>query len=169
MKISGAKMSKIDLDKLLQRKEVIEEINRHLWLESEKAGENIGFDEAAKDWFNRFSAAWMKYHLSKRKASLKRSPSTPVKKKAAARTRKTARACVVTQGRVRWFMTPSSHLLACPRNRYVVPISAVKPRPMTAQIGREALLADPPTDPRPAPAAPAPRAPDPSRVRHPAG
>ena len=51
-----------DHKKLLENKEVIEEINRHLWIESEKAGYDIGFDKAAEDWLTRYSAEWLKYH-----------------------------------------------------------------------------------------------------------
>ena len=51
-----------DQKKLLENKEVIEEINRHLWIESEKAGHDIGFNKAAEDWMARFSGEWLKYH-----------------------------------------------------------------------------------------------------------
>ncbi len=50
---------------LLKDKRVIEEINRHLWIESEKAGYDIGFERAAEDWLKRFSGEWIKYHMSK--------------------------------------------------------------------------------------------------------
>lgn len=53
--------------KLLKDKRVIEEINRHLWIESEKAGRDIGFNQAAEDWLKNFSKAWMDYHLPKKK------------------------------------------------------------------------------------------------------
>ena len=49
--------------KLLNNREVVEEINRHLWIESEKAGRDIGFQVAAEDWLNRFAIEWLKYHL----------------------------------------------------------------------------------------------------------
>ena len=49
---------------LLKDKRVIEEINRHLWIESEKAGYDIGFERAAEDWLKRFSGEWIKYHTS---------------------------------------------------------------------------------------------------------
>ena len=48
--------------KLLENKEVVEEIHRHLWIESEKAGRDIGFEKAAEDWLTRFSGEWLKYH-----------------------------------------------------------------------------------------------------------
>jgi hypothetical protein len=55
---------KYDPKELLKDKRVIEEINRHLWIESEKAGHDIGFERAAEDWLKRFSAEWVKYHMS---------------------------------------------------------------------------------------------------------
>jgi len=58
--------------KLLKNRKVIEEINRHLWIESEKVGYDIGFDAAASDWLKRFSKIWMQYHLPKRKAPAKK-------------------------------------------------------------------------------------------------
>ena len=57
--------------KLLKDRKVIEEIHRHQWLESERAGYDIGFDRAAEDWLARFSKAWMDYHMPKQKASSK--------------------------------------------------------------------------------------------------
>ena len=56
-------MGNVDLEKLLSDKRVIEEINRHLWIESEKAGHDIGFDQAREDWLKRFSKTWMEYHM----------------------------------------------------------------------------------------------------------
>lgn len=48
---------------LLKDPRVVEEIKRHLWIESEKAGYDIGFDRAADDWLTRFSGEWIKYHM----------------------------------------------------------------------------------------------------------
>ena len=53
-------MAKTANGSLLEDKNAIEEINRHRWIESEKAGKDIGFDEASSDWLNRFSDAWIK-------------------------------------------------------------------------------------------------------------
>ena len=64
--------NKVPNQHLLKNRKVIEEINRHLWIESEKAGFDIGFDKAAEDWLIRFSKAWMKYHLPKRTSKLKK-------------------------------------------------------------------------------------------------
>ena len=58
---------------ILKDKRVVEEIQRHQWIESEKAGSNIGFDQAAADWLEHFSKAWMDYHMPKRKSPLKSS------------------------------------------------------------------------------------------------
>jgi hypothetical protein len=52
---------------LLRDERVKEEIGRHRWIESEKAGTDIGFDRAAEDWLNRFSDAWVKSNLNLKK------------------------------------------------------------------------------------------------------
>lgn len=58
----------IDNKDLLRNKKVVEEINRHLWIESEKAGYDIGFEQAAVDWLENFSKAWMNYHMPQKPA-----------------------------------------------------------------------------------------------------
>ena len=63
---------------LLKDKRVIEEINRHLWIESEKAGYDIGFEKAADDWLKKYSAEWKNYHMSEKsdnKAKTRRAKS----------------------------------------------------------------------------------------------
>ncbi len=52
----------MDREKLFQDKEVLEEINRHKWLRSEMVGYDIGFDVAAKDWFENYASAWIAHH-----------------------------------------------------------------------------------------------------------
>jgi hypothetical protein len=37
-----------------------EEINRHKWIESEKAGHDIGFEHALTDWIVKHRAKWRK-------------------------------------------------------------------------------------------------------------
>ncbi len=54
---------------LLKNPEVVKEIHRYLWVESEKAGRDLGFEWAAEDWLKRFSKAWMEYHNPKTKSS----------------------------------------------------------------------------------------------------
>ena len=56
-------MDNNEQEKLLSDRRVVEEINRHLWLESEKAGRNIGFEQAKEDWLKKFSKAWIEYHM----------------------------------------------------------------------------------------------------------
>ena len=58
-------MATIEREKLLQVKEVIDEINRYKWLQSELAGFDVGFQKAADDWFQKYAAAWVAYHLPK--------------------------------------------------------------------------------------------------------
>ena len=41
--------------------EVIREIQRHKWLESEKAGRDIGGNRAALDWMKRHYDQWKKH------------------------------------------------------------------------------------------------------------
>lgn len=55
-------MVKVKNIELLKNAEVLEEINRHRWIESEKAGTDLSFETAAKDWLERFSDGWIAYH-----------------------------------------------------------------------------------------------------------
>ncbi len=64
--IGMAKMSK---EELLKNPRVIEEIKRHLWIESEKVGHDIGFEKAADDWITKFSAGWVKHYMSDKNKS----------------------------------------------------------------------------------------------------
>lgn len=86
-------MLDITNQKLLKNKKAVEEINRHRWIESEKAGCDIGFETASVDWLEKFSGAWMQYHMPKRTpkrkaqsyiakpAKSKRAPSSKAAKK----------------------------------------------------------------------------------------
>lgn len=38
------------------------EIRKHKWIESEKAGREIGFATAAFDWITQYGQAWLHYH-----------------------------------------------------------------------------------------------------------
>ncbi len=51
---------------LLQNSQVVEEIKRHLWIESEKAGKDIGYDAAARDWLEKYAEPWVAYHMPKK-------------------------------------------------------------------------------------------------------
>lgn len=65
-------MPKVSHEELLKDPRVIEEIHRHLWIESEKAGYDIGFERAAQDWLTKYAAEWMKYHMPEKKRSARR-------------------------------------------------------------------------------------------------
>jgi len=51
-----------ELRELLKDKRVAEEINKHLWTESQKAGYSIGIERATDEWLRLYAAGWMKYH-----------------------------------------------------------------------------------------------------------
>jgi len=51
-----------ELRELLKDKRVIEEINKHLWIESQKVGYSIGVERATDEWLRLYAAGWMKYH-----------------------------------------------------------------------------------------------------------
>ncbi|MBF0484286.1 MAG: hypothetical protein HQL25_06225 [Candidatus Omnitrophica bacterium] len=50
-----------DEQQLLQLPEVIEEIKRHLWIESEKKGFDLGFEKAKQDWLDKYADGWVAY------------------------------------------------------------------------------------------------------------
>ena len=56
---------------LLQDEQVIAAINQHKWIESEKAGYDIGFEKAAEDWMNRFSKTWVENNSGEKKRNSK--------------------------------------------------------------------------------------------------
>ena len=64
------RLQDVDAKKLLRNKRVIEEINRHKWLESEIAGYDIGFEAAAEDWLKKHAAVWVAYHANNKLKSL---------------------------------------------------------------------------------------------------
>ena len=48
---------------LLKDKRVVEEINKHLWIESQKAGYSIGIERATDEWLEAHAYDWMKYNM----------------------------------------------------------------------------------------------------------
>ena len=84
-----------DIRDLLKDKRVIEEINRHLWIESQKAGYSIGIERATDEWLRLYADGWMKYHMPKKFAALqvkkKKTQQRAKKKKAAGKTKKIAK------------------------------------------------------------------------------
>lgn len=61
-----------DVRELLKDKRVVEEINRHLWIESQKAGYNIGIEKATDEWLRLYSDGWMKYYMPDKYEMLKK-------------------------------------------------------------------------------------------------
>jgi hypothetical protein len=57
----GAMMKKAETD-LLKEPLVREEIERYQWIESEKAGFDIGWVRASEEWVSRYAIAWCKAH-----------------------------------------------------------------------------------------------------------
>ena len=51
-----------DLRELLKDKKVVEEINKHLWIESQKAGYSIGIERATDEWLRLYASGWLKYN-----------------------------------------------------------------------------------------------------------
>ena len=52
-----------DIKELLKDKRVSEEINKHLWIESQKAGYSIGIERATDEWLKLYAEGWIKYHM----------------------------------------------------------------------------------------------------------
>ncbi|MBF0479954.1 MAG: hypothetical protein HQL26_10770 [Candidatus Omnitrophica bacterium] len=78
-----------ELRELLQNKAVIEEINKHLWIESQKAGVSIGIERATDEWLRLYAMDWVKYHMPQKhsqmmKSSKKEAVKTVAAKKAVA-------------------------------------------------------------------------------------
>jgi hypothetical protein len=82
-------MCSMSKEQLLQIPQVVEEIKRHLWIESEQAGYDIGFDNAADDWIKKYSREWLKYYMpekleqpkkEEKPASVAPAAAAPVKK-----------------------------------------------------------------------------------------
>ncbi len=78
-------INNVDVERLLSDKRVIAEIERHLWLESEKVGYDIGYERAQEEWLKNFSSAWMKYHgddfINAQKAARRASSPSKTSKK----------------------------------------------------------------------------------------
>jgi len=54
-----------ELRELLKDKRVVEEINKHLWIESQKSGYSIGIERATDEWLCLYSKGWLKYNYLK--------------------------------------------------------------------------------------------------------
>ncbi|MBZ0098554.1 MAG: hypothetical protein K8F30_05695 [Taibaiella sp.] len=74
----------MDLSKfreLLEDKRVIEEINKHLWIESQKAGYSIGAERATDEWLRLYALDWMKYNLPEQYAQFTKKKVVKKRKK----------------------------------------------------------------------------------------
>lgn len=75
-----------ELRELLKDKRVIEEINKHLWIESQKAGYSIGIERATDEWLKLYASGWLKYNEPGKYTKMmtkKGKKKTPAKKKVA--------------------------------------------------------------------------------------
>ena len=59
-------MDVLEVKDLLHDKRVVEAINKHLWIESQKAGYSIGIERATEEWLRLYSLEWMKYNMTER-------------------------------------------------------------------------------------------------------
>ena len=50
------------VNELLKDKRVVEEIHKHLWIESQKAGQSIGIERAKEEWLSRHALEWLRYN-----------------------------------------------------------------------------------------------------------
>jgi len=60
-----------ELRELLKDKRVIEEINKHLWIESQKSGYSIGIERATDEWLRLYAKGWLKYNHLKEQSQCK--------------------------------------------------------------------------------------------------
>lgn len=56
-----------DIDVTMLNTEVIEEIKKHKWIESEKQQHDIGNNRAALDWIEKYYDSWLKWKLTRGK------------------------------------------------------------------------------------------------------
>ena len=58
-------MTLINTTEFLKDKDIINEINRYKWLESEKLRSDIGFERASREWINNCSKQYLTQHPGK--------------------------------------------------------------------------------------------------------
>ena len=59
-------MNVTDLREMLQDKRVLEEIHKHLWIESQKVGYSIGIERATDEWLRLYALEWIKFNMPDR-------------------------------------------------------------------------------------------------------
>jgi len=62
-----------EIRELLKDKRVSEEINKHLWIESQKAGYSIGIERATDEWLRLYADGWIRYNKPEKYRKVKRS------------------------------------------------------------------------------------------------
>jgi len=80
-----------DLRELLKDKRVIEEINKHLWIESQKAGTSIGIERATDEWIKLYAEGWLRYNKPERYHELQSAAARHKKSSKAASVKKQAK------------------------------------------------------------------------------
>lgn len=60
-------MKDVPNKELLKEASVLEEVSRHRWIESEKAGYDVGQEWAENDWLISYSKDWKVYHSAPKK------------------------------------------------------------------------------------------------------
>lgn len=78
-------MDVLEVKDLLHDKRVVEAINKHLWIESQKAGYSIGIERATEEWLRLYSLEWMKYNMKERYEKITKKKAKKTKKKIAAK------------------------------------------------------------------------------------
>lgn len=61
-----------DLREILRDKRVQEEIGKHLWIESQKAGYSIGIERATDEWLRYYAEGWVKFHMPEKYEKIKK-------------------------------------------------------------------------------------------------
>ena len=61
IRLAGDRGKEEDPEFLRRVREILKEIERHKWLESEKAGYDIGGNKAARDWIEHHYEDWSRH------------------------------------------------------------------------------------------------------------
>jgi len=64
-------MRAADVNELLKDKRVVDVINKHLWIESQKAGYSIGIERATEEWVRLYAFGWLKYNMPEKYEKIK--------------------------------------------------------------------------------------------------
>ena len=59
-------MNMQELKELLKDRRVMDEVHKHLWIESQKAGYSIGLERASDEWLSLYAMGWLKYNEPKK-------------------------------------------------------------------------------------------------------